>query len=187
MRTLSRRIGTGSLLLAAAASLLLCGTLINGCNTTPSSDSIQNAKQEQLNAQAVATVGMPAITNFTEKRQLKAVYELRDQANLVTYSYIENEMPTVVKGKTALGGKFTFLGVTRGYGIPYATEYTNPAQAQSYNDHGVVALPQADPNGLYSPASADGTWLILQCPDGEMRPVYMEPKVAVYPYKLPFD
>ena len=37
--------------------------------------------------QASTSVGMPAVRNFTEKRLLKMLYELRDNAKLVTYSY----------------------------------------------------------------------------------------------------
>jgi hypothetical protein len=51
-----------------------------------------------------------------------------------------------------------------------------------------MALPQADPNGLFSPASAEGTWVLLKDPNGkETRPVYIEPRIIVSPFKLNTD
>ena len=50
-------------------------------------DQIANEKQEQLSKQAVQEVGMPAITNFQEKRVLKQILELRDtKLSTVTYT-----------------------------------------------------------------------------------------------------
>jgi hypothetical protein len=46
-------------------------------------------------------------------------------------------------------------------------------------------LPQADPNGLFSPASAEGTWILMKDPNGkEVKPVYIEPRIIVSPFKL---
>lgn len=48
-----------------------------------------------------------------------------------------------------------------------------------------AVLPQADPNGLFSPASAEGTWILLKDPHGsDVKPVYVEPRVIVSPFKL---
>ena len=71
-----------------------------------------------------------------------------------------------------------------GYGLPYATQYTNPQRVSDYT-HGVVAIPQADPNGLYSPASADGTWVLcVDHKDGKAKPVYIEPRILVSPFAI---
>jgi hypothetical protein len=46
-------------------------------------------------------------------------------------------------------------------------------------------MPQADPNGLFSPASAEGTWLMLVDPKtGDPRVVYIEPRLVVSPIPL---
>jgi hypothetical protein len=83
-------------------------------------------------------------------------------------------------------GKFVFLGQSIGYGIPYATQYTSPQKEDgSVNTHYAI-LPQADPNGLFSPASAEGTWVLLKDPNSnDVKPVYIEPRVIVSPFKLP--
>jgi hypothetical protein len=100
-------------------------------------------------------------------------------------------MPSIVHGVTAKGGKLTYLGQTIGYGIPYATQFTAPMKPDynsgQYNG-GNLVLPQADPNGLFSPASAEGTWIMMKDPNGDdVKPVYVEPRILTLPFKLPSD
>jgi len=153
--------------------------LVSGCvdGIEQSSDEVQQAQQENILKEGTSAVGMPAIKNFRERRLLKEILELRDQEGLVTYTYIMNE----------LSGKLIYLGETIGYGIPYATQFTNPEKEVyegGYNS-GFGSLPQADPNGLYSPQSAEGTWVLLKNPNGgEVKPVYVEPRIIVSPFKL---
>lgn len=160
---------------------------LTGCSVQTSSDATQNAKQEQLAAEAAAQTGLPDIVNFREKKLLKLIYELRDQEGLVTYTYVENMTPVVVPGHTVLGGKFTYVGVSIGYGIPYATQYTNPMKVDG-NSSSYVSVPQADPNALFSPDSAEGTWVMLKDPNGkDALPSYVESRITVVPFKYPFD
>jgi hypothetical protein len=81
-----------------------------------------------------------------------------------------------------------FLGNTVGYGLPYATQFTSPqrpARADETYERGNLSLPQADPNGLFSPASAEGTWILMKDPKGnETKPVYIEPRILTTPFKL---
>lgn len=134
--------------------------------------------------EGTAQTGMPSIKNFRERKILKDIIELRDQEGLVTYTYVENMVPSVIKGHTALGGKFTYLGQSIGYGLPYATQYTNP---ERYETQGAT-LPQADPNGLFSPSSAEGTWILMKNPNGSNTvPIYVESRVLVSPFKLEMD
>ena len=103
------------------------------------------------------------------------ILELRDQENLLCYCYLQSEMT----------GKLHFVGKCVGYGIPYATEYTNPMKAFTMAGPTAVTTPQADPNGLFMPSSAEGTWVMLLDPEGKPHPVYFEPKVVVSPFPLP--
>ena len=114
----------------------------------PSSDDIQRGQQEAILKEATAQTGMPAIKNFRERKLMKDILEMRDQDGLITYTYIENVVPTIAHGRTVLHGKFTLLGESVGYAIPYATQYTNPQKSETFWEHGAIALPQADPNGL---------------------------------------
>ena len=153
--------------LFAMLALVSCGP--------PSSDDIQRAQQEQILAQGTSQIGMPAIKNFRERKLLKDIYELRDQASYVTYSYIC--APNT--------GRFIYLGQSIGYPIPYSTQFTNPEKAEYVGTSGRYVLPQADPNGLFSPASANGTWVMIVDPKGEAKPQYVEDNVTCLTYKLP--
>ncbi|MCX6808426.1 MAG: hypothetical protein NTW50_02045 [Candidatus Berkelbacteria bacterium] len=173
--------------IAVVAALgAMCIFLMGASGCEPTSDETQREAQEKILAEGTAQTGMPSIKNFRERKLLKDILELRDQDGLATYTYIENLSPSPVKGKTALGGKLTFMGESIGYGIPYATQFTNPQKAEYHS--GYVVLPQADPNGLFSPSSAEGTWVLLKDPHGkDVKPVYIEPRIVVAPFKLPAD
>ena len=154
-----------------------------------SSDQRQSDEQERILAEGTSQVGMPSIKNFRERKILKDILELRDQDGLVTFTYMENLQPAPVAGKTALGGKLTYLGQTIGYGLPYATQFTNPEKPITYGmKEGFNTIPQADPNGLFSPDSAEGTWVLMKDHGGSKTvPVYIEPRIVVTPFKLPMD
>lgn len=160
--------------LLAVAPLLLAN---DGCEPQKdNSDTIQRQQQERLLSEGTSQVGMPAIKNFRERKLLKDIFELRDQDGLVTYTYLYNEMT----------GKTVFFCNSVGYGIPYATEFTNPQKPYGYSDRALTTIAQADPNGLFSPSSAEGTWVMCQDPGGkDVRPVYVEPRVIVSPFRLP--
>lgn len=163
--------------------VVMCGLVLlamvgmgqSSCDQASKSDSIQRAQGEKLLQEATAQTGMPSLVNFRERKLLKDILEMRDQDGLVTYTYVFNE----------LQGKPVFICNSIGYGIPYATQYTNPQKPlYDYRDSSIIA--QADPNGLFSPASAEGTW--VQCSDpmkaGAVRTVYIEPRIIVSPFKL---
>lgn len=158
-----------------------CAVALCACDVparTPSADTRERAATQQLTEQAAVTLGVPAIKNFTEKRQLKAIYELRDQADLVTYTYIVD-----------LNGKRHKVcpSTSSGFGIPYSTQYTNPERIafDSFRE-GQVTLPQPDPNALFAPSSSDATWVLCLNPkNGELAPTYVEPRIEVYLFEMP--
>jgi hypothetical protein len=153
------------------------------CQDRPqNSDDKQREQQERILAEGTSQVGMPAIKNFRERKILKDILELRDQEGLVTYTYVFSEVT----------GKLIFLGETIGYGIPYATQFTNPQKVELYyrNSSGYswVSIPQADPNGLFSPAAAEGTWILMLDPkSGKALPQYIEPRIMTFTFKLADD
>lgn len=155
--------------LILAMVLMACG------NKPPKSDSLQRAAQEKILAEGTSQVGMPAIKNFRERKLLKDIIELRDQSGLITFTYLQSEMT----------GKLVFLGESVGYGIPAATQFTSPEKPETYGQGGIAGLPQADPNGLFSPSSAEGTWVMLKDPNGpDVKPLYVEPRIVVSPFRL---
>lgn len=159
--------------------LLFAAVLFMGaddsCDGTPTSDQVQRQQNEKMLQEATAQTGMPAIKNFRERKLLKDILELRDQNGLATYTYTFADM----------SGKLNFFCDSIGYGIPYATQYTNPERVINPYSSAITTLPQADPNGLFSPASAEGTWVMCKDPNGkEVRAVYVEPRIVVSPFKL---
>jgi len=149
----------------------------DGCEPRKDTDMLQTQQQEKILQEGSAQTGMPAVKNFRERKLLKEIIELRDQDGLVTYTYLWNEMQ----------GKLVFFCNSFGYGIPYATQYTSPQKDVYYGTSSAthMAMPQADPNGLFSPAAAEGTWVMCKNPNGkEVRPVYVEPRVVTSPFPL---
>jgi hypothetical protein len=144
---------------AAVAALGLAG-----CE--PDSTRIERQKQEQLSMQGVAVVGMPAIVNFAEKKMFKDILELRDKMT-PTYTYLTGEQAGTVGEK---------ICDSLGYGLPAATQFTSPQKMANANGNAV--LPQADPNGLYSPAAAEGTWIMCRVPGTDnIAPAYIEGRI----------
>ena len=159
--------------MSKVVSCLLLAVSLAGCDMEQNFHQIESKKQEELSKQAVQSVGLPAITNFAEKRMMKDIIELRDQ-NTPTVTYL-----------VGMENQLTKLCDSVGFGLPYATQYTSPQQ-DTYHTAGVyTVLPQADPNGLYSPASADGTWILcVDHKDGKAKPLYVEPRIIVSPIEL---
>jgi hypothetical protein len=150
--------------------IIMITIMVTGCDLKSSSDSLQNQRQEELSKQSVLEIGLPNIINFQEKRVLKQIIELRD-TKVSTITYIRD-----------MNGNLHKVCNSIGFGIPYATQYTNP-QKREYNG---IILPQADPNGLFSPASAEGTWVLCSNPKkpSEVAPVYIEDRITVSPFEL---
>lgn len=156
--------------------VLLLAFTLTSCKMPPSSaESDQKEKTEALQAEANRQLGMPAIVNFQERRMAKQILELRDQT-IGTHTYIVNQMR----------GCLVYLGASIGYGLPYAVQYTNPQKTIEGQTQGeFTTIPQADPNGLYMPPDAHGTWVMMYNEDDKKTtPVYIEPDVIVSPFRL---
>jgi|CXWL01.1.fsa_nt_gi hypothetical protein len=164
---------TSAALAVTLLALAACGPSVS------TSDQRQSEQQAVILQEGTAAVGMPNIRNFRERRLLRDILQLRDQDGLVTYTYNFAEMT----------GRHVFLCNSIGYPIPYATQFTNPEYIAQYSSsYGIAVLPQADPNGLFSPASAEGTWVMCIDPStGQARVVYSEPKLTVSPFPLTSD
>jgi len=151
----------------------------DGCEDNQATKTENKVAEQQAQSleQAIQQVGMPGITNFTEKKLVRKLYELRDQNGLATYTYVPD-----------INGRMWHLCDSIGYGLPYGVQFTNPerrAPNASYTQYG-YNIPQAEPNGLFMPPTAEGTWVICMDPakKGEIAPVYVEPRVIVSPFKL---
>ncbi len=162
------------LIMGVLILLVLCTAAT--CDRIPTSDDIQRAQQEKILAEGTSQIGMPGVKNFREKKILKDIIERRDQNGLSTYTYVFSEIT----------GKFTYLGESLGYPIPAATQFTNPQKTVKGYEHSITTIAQADPNGLFSPASAEGSWIVMYDPvKKEALPQYSESRLSTFSYKLP--
>jgi len=166
------------------ASVVGLTASLAACAPDPTANDKQRDQQSRITSEAANEVGMPNITHFREMRLYKLIYEMRDQDNLSTWSYLFNEFT----------GKYVPFCPSIGFPIPYATQYSAPESVQTYNvpsasgsgrAYGTERLPQSEPNGLNMPASADGTWVVCIGPDKKPYPTYSEPKVVTFLYQLP--
>lgn len=146
-----------------------------GCDVQETGEELQAKQQAEQTKIAVQSSGMPAITNFTEKKNMKMILEMRDNQGLRTYTYMRD-----------MNGNMHQLCDSVGYPIPYSTQYTNPQYiADKGNGYGYAIIPQADPNGLYSPESAEGSYVMCLNPkDKQLTPVYVEERLITSTYKL---
>lgn len=150
-----------------------CLLLLTAAKCTDDADNKASEAQQQSLSEAQAEVGMPAITNFQEKRMLKQIYEMRDQT-IATHAYVMNSMR----------GCLVYLGQAVGYGMPYSAQYSSPEKVV-YSGGDYRTMPQAEPNGVFMPSSAQGTWINLLNPETKKPEViYVEPDVIVSPFKL---
>ena len=158
--------------------------ILAGCETSvtnvPEVDKKQSAQTDVMMREMNSQVGMPDIKEFYEKKMAKEIFELRDNSKLITYAYSQS-----------LNGKFVYLGECVGFGLPYSTQYTNPERVEfadggQYSALNPYNLPQADPNGLFTPTGLSATWLMLINPDtGKREIAYVEPTITVTQSKLP--
>ena len=143
----------------------------------PSADTVQRRQQEAISAQGNATVGMPASTQFAEKRMMKDILEMRDKM-VPTITYLPD-----------INGKLHKMCDSLGFGLSGATQYTNPQKIDWRGDgqhrYASGVIPQADPNGLFSPASDIGTYVVCKNPhDNSISPVRFESNMIISPFPL---
>jgi hypothetical protein len=139
-------------ILSLGLIMILSLCMLTGCyEESATVDKQQQAQQEQILQEINNQTGLPSVTSGTEKKNMKRIIEERDNSKLVCYVYTKNTMT----------GKYILEGKSIGYPLPYATQYTNPEREVNHGSHGQITLPQADPSGLFSPASADATWVMM--------------------------
>jgi hypothetical protein len=167
-------------MLVLLAPLMLLGNNndADGCADSGSkADARQRQATRTMTEEADRQTGMPAITNFSERKLVKDIYERRDRATS-TYAYMQG-----------LDGKLVCLGRAVGYGVPYGAQMTNPQRpmggwdtTESYQG---TTIPQPEPNGLFMPDNADATWIQIVNPEtGKVDAVYVEPHLVVSPFRI---
>jgi hypothetical protein len=160
--------------IAAALAALTLSACVE--QSKKNSAQITNEAQERQLQEAAVQVPVPAITNWREKRTLKMIYELRDKADLTTYTYLTAQN----------SGELKLLCTSLGFPINDATGFSSPDYiARSGHSYGYAILMQAEPNGLFTPDSSNGYWVICLDPEGgKPSPVFVTGYPVVSPFKL---
>ena len=99
--------------------------------------------------------------------QAKSLREVVEQKDLPTHVYLENVLPALVEGRTALGGKLTYVGPAVGYGISANTL----ARAK-------------DQDGLPSSVPSEGLWIMMRdVRSGKLMPQYFGTRVIILTFQ----
>lgn len=164
------------------ALIALAALGLVGCAQGNPAAQRQTEATLKMTNEADRMVGMPAISNFAERKLVRDVLERRDRAS-TTYAYLQG-----------LDGRLTCLGQGIGYGVPYGAQFTAPRSLQwlratdgdgSTSNATTEVMDQPEPNGLYMPDNASATWWQMLNPStGRVEVVYLEPSVTVTPFKL---
>lgn len=167
---------------AAVIGTLMGATQANAWGSAENSDVEIMQQLDRLLSEANRAVPLPGITNFFERRMVRLLYELRDNPEYRTYTYI-----------TTLDGRFIKVCDSIGYGINASIQFSNPMRPVDITetprrDYAGVSLdqaPQAEPNGLFMPEGLAATYAMCMNPvDGEIAPVYLEQEITVSPFPL---
>lgn len=73
-------------------AIVLCAVLMTGILAGCMYESEETQYTDQLKDQISDMYGYPNVSNFFEYSQLKEIYEMRDNPNLVCYWYTKNDM-----------------------------------------------------------------------------------------------
>ena len=162
------------LLTVGVIGVLMVSMLV-GCSDVSSTSSAEKEYTAEIKKQIFDMYGMPNISNGYEYAQLKEIYELRDDPNLICYWYTKNDMT----------GKFVYQGKCVGYGIPYSASLTAPEVPDYYSYEDNAVLMQAEPNGIYTNGvTSSATWILTVNEEGNIKPTYVENEITVTQVKM---
>lgn len=156
-------------LLGFCALALVCG----GCEQYNSSDNRELVDIERQQEIYTKNQPPPFFEWSFERHLMTKLYEARNNA-VTTYSYLQSPYT----------GKIMSECTSLGYPIPATTQLTNPQKLsliELRNGYAQAILPQAEPNGMYTPSSTSATWVMCLGPDGRVEPAYWEGNVSTYP------
>lgn len=156
----------------------IVGLSVAGCSTTANTNEASKVNAQQ----SVYVNNQPApIFDWSLERHIMVeLYKARNNA-VQTYSYVRN-----------FQGQVIFSCKSIGFPLPANDQLTNQeAQAIAYGDiyprQDATALPQAEPNGLYSSPSTSGTYVFCVNSDGTVSPSYFEANVETHLSPLSTD
>lgn len=147
----------------------------DGCSvrTPESAAQVEQRSQNIQMEQFLRNQPVPSFDWSLERHMLIQLYTARQKATN-TFSVVQSEFT----------GKILWSCFSIGFPLPYATQLTNPSQivfAHHPSEHDAAGtVSQQEPNGLFSPSTADGTWVPCTDEKGKIVPVYEERKVTTF-------
>ena len=152
----------------ALGAVLLSTVLLSACTwSLQDSDKIEEGRVEDQQSVYIDSQPVPFFDWSLERHLMIKLYEARNDA-VVTYSYARN-----------LSGQIVFECQSMGFPLSADNQLTNPEREEDVYQGG-IALPQAEPNGLFSGAMNRGTYVFCINDDGTVSPSYFEQDVEVH-------
>lgn len=157
------------------AAILIGCTMLAGCkfNNATAQQTAQNNAYEQITRNQPA----PVFSYSLPRALMISLYQFEQHA-VLTWSVVQSPYT----------GKILFECKSRGYPIPASTQLTNPDKVYINGNVGeagtAFAIPQEEPDGLFPPSSSNGTYVFCVAPDGNLSPIYEEPNVQTFPFKV---
>ena len=143
-------------------------------------ESIERATQQ---ARKDAVVDAPSLTDFVPANMFARTMEEQDKG-VHAYAYMLVPMT----------GKFFFVCEAAAFPYPGGTQYTAPQIPYGNSYHAITSVPQADPNTLYTPETADATTVPCWASEHDINnagngfeSAYFEDNLIVIPGKLDDD
>ena len=151
--------------------LLILIVLGVGCASDNERYTAKATEEKQVGKQQALYVATqpPPYFDWSQQRDIMIqIYKAQNEA-IYTYSYTQSPYT----------GKIMWESATFGFPIAGGTQLTNPEQTvTAYQSLATIA--QAEPNGLYSPESSRGTWVLCVNEDGSISPAYIEDDVKCF-------
>ncbi len=148
---------------------------------------------------ALAAACGPATGNAADQintdAQLSQYQNVGLNIHYYTYSWERWELLTVVDFRaTKLENTWSVLVAdgtgepiemcaSKGFPIPYSTEFTNPLAVDRQNSYAAV-IGQMDPYGDYPSQNTAATWILCVQKDGSLALLYSEPHVIGHPWPV---
>lgn len=135
---------------------------------------VDEGRQSESNYSAIVNnQPIPDFGGYSFERAVVIETYLARNRAINTYSYTLTETGILVE-----------ICASKGYPIPYATQLTSPDRRVTGLE-AVVSNPE--PNGLYSPDSAEASYIMCINADGSVAPTYWEARVFSLPYRIQAD
>lgn len=122
--------------------------------------------------------------DFSLRRQMLIDYYKAANQAVATYTYYVNMFPTAKAYLVCPSISIPIQGGTQLTNGLQAVDQAANGNSHNYNGGALAAIQQAEPDGTFAPANGQGTIILCVNDDGTASPVYAEPNVMTFPYKL---